>query len=277
MRNTVSQLRLLLLLSACAMQGACVYPMRAGPHGTGQYAQAMDSATNACLRNPSCYMPPPGEEALLPWLTRIVSAVRTTVAVARLLEAAELARIEQAMKDCANQANFEVDERLLGKGQRPTRKLCQETFETDGRGNKVTWAMHLGREKHQAAFECVQKELGEALSDHFSLQPHYRYDRVTKKLDLLDPKQVEEWLRDGLFGLLLGTLMPDVAIHAKGDPKRVQQVFDFKFPCPSDNGASWYRYPINHPYYKSSQGDIYKEAFNVEPKLISPGFGAAGR
>lgn len=196
--------------------------------------------------------------------------------MARLLNAAELARVEQTMKDCANLANSEVDARLLGKGQRPTRKLCQETFETDKQGNKVTWAQHLGREKHQAAFECMQRELGAEFSDNLSLQPHYRYERATKKLDLLDPRQVEEWLRDGLFGLLLGTLMPDVVVHESGDPKRVQAVFDFKFPCPSDNGASWYRYPADHPYHKSTQGDIYREAFRVEPKLISPGFGATG-
>ncbi|HEX8703525.1 MAG TPA: hypothetical protein VF815_32115 [Myxococcaceae bacterium] len=276
MRDILRPCRLRLFLPLCALLAACGFPRTAGRHGGGQYAQAMDSATSACLRNPSCYMPPAGEEAVLPWLSRFISAARTSVAVARLLDAAELARVEQVMKDCANQASFEVNERLLGKGQRPTRKLCQETFETDGRGNKVTWAMHLGREKHQAALECVQKELGKTLSDNFSLQPHYRYERKAKKLDLLDPKQVEEWLRDGLFGMLLGSLMPDVVFHASGDPRRVQAVFDFKFPCPSSNGASWYRYPLDHPYYKSTQGDIYREAFGVEPRLISPGFGATG-
>jgi hypothetical protein len=237
----------------------------------------MDSATSACLRNPACYTAPPGEEAILPWLSRSVSAVRTTVAALRLLDAAELARVEQVVKDCANLASFEVNERLLGKGQRPTRKLCQEEFETDARGNKVTWAMHLGREKHRAALECVQKELGEALSENVSLQPHYLYSRTTKKPGLLDPKLVEEWLRDGLFEKLVGTLIPDVVVHASENPLHVQGVFDFKFPCPSDNRAEWYKYPLGHPYYKSSQGDMYKEALGVEPKLISPGFGVVSQ
>ncbi len=235
----------------------------------------MDSATSACLRNPSCYMPPPGEKAILPWLSRSVQAVQTVSAVVRLLEAAEVARVEQVLKDCANKASSTVDEQWLGKGTRPARSLCQQTYEVDARGNKVTWAMHLGREKHRVALECVQRELGETLAEHLRLQPQYRYSPSTRKLELLDPRQVAEWLRDGLYGMLLGTLIPDVVVHAAGNPLRVQAVFDLKFPCPSSNSATWHLYPENHPYRHLDQGEIYKEAFRVEkPILIAPGFGA---
>jgi hypothetical protein len=195
--------------------------------------------------------------------------------VVRLLEAADLTRIEQVLNDCANQASHDVNERLLGKGQRPTRQLCQEAFKTEPGGNKITWAMHLGQEKHQAALECVQRELGDKFSDNLSLQPPYGYNKETKKLEVLDPKQVDEWLREGWFGNLLGTLIPDVVVHAAGDLSRIQAVFDFKFPCPSDNRPAWREYHKDHPYYPSNQGEIYKEAFKVTPKPVAPGYGGA--
>jgi hypothetical protein len=202
-----------------------------------------------------------------------VQALRSTVAVLRLLEAAELARVEQVLMDCANDATTQVNDQLLGKGKRPTRELCQETFATDARGNKITWAMHLGREKHRVALECVQRELGD-LADNLSLQPQYRYDRVAGKLELLDPRQVEAWIREGLWDMLIGTLVPDVVVHTTGDPLRIQDVFDFKFPCPASNRPEWYPYPPNHPYRGASQGDMYKEAFRVEePARVAPGYG----
>ena len=222
-------------------------------------------------------MPPPGEDAVIPWLARSVGAVQTVSSVVRLLEAAEVARVEQVLKDCANEASFKVDEQWLGKGNRPTRQLCQQTYETDARGNKITWAMHLGREKHRVALECVHKKLGETLSEHLSLQPQYRYHRTPRELELLDPRKVAQWLRDGLYEMLLGTLIPDVVVHAAGNPLHVQAVFDLKFPCPSSNSPRWNPYPENHPYHNRNQGDIYREAFEIEkPVLIAPGFGARG-
>ncbi len=264
-----------LLLTASALLAGCTAPGFSGPGAQRQYAQGMDSATSACLRNPRCYMPPPGEDAILPWLARSVEAARAALTVVRLLEQAELAQVQQVLKDCANEASSKVDEQWLGKDKRPTRQLCQQTYETDARGNKITWAMHLGREKHRVALECVQRDLGPELAEHVSLQPQYRYFREPRTLELLDPRQVAEWLREGLYGLLLGTLIPDVVVHGAGDPLRVQAVFDFKFPCPSSNSARWYSYPDDHPYHPLNQGNIYREAFNVEkPFLIAPGFGA---
>jgi hypothetical protein len=195
--------------------------------------------------------------------------------VLRLLDAADLARIEQTLNDCANQASHEVNERLLGKGQRPTRQRCQETFKTESGGQKVTWAMYLGQEKHQAALRCVQAALNGALSEHISLQPPYRYNRETKKLEVLDPDQLAGWLRDGQFGKLLGVLIPDVVVHAAGELSRIQAVFDFKFPCPASNSPSWREYHEDHPFHPSSQGDIYEEAFKVTPKPIAPGYGGS--
>jgi len=273
MTRDPSGLRQLLLLMTTGLVAACTTPGMPGQFAPKHYAQTMDSATSACLRNPACYAPPPGESAILPWLSRVVDALRSTAAVLKLVEAADLAKIEQILADCANQASHDVDERLLGKGQRPTRELCQQTFKTEPGGNKVTWAMQLGREKHQAALECVQRDLPKALSENLSMQPTYRYNKQTKNLDLLDSKLVEEWLRNGWFQKLIGTLIPDIVVHAAGDLLKVQAVYDFKFPCPSHNRPSWHDYHQDHPYYPSNQREMYKEAFNVDPQPVRPGFG----
>ncbi len=265
----------LLLLVTSTLLVACSSPRALGPGVPGQYAQSMDSATNACLRNPSCYIAPPGEDAILPWVSRSLAAARTAAAAVHLMKAEELAHVVQVLKDCANEASVQVDKEWLGEGRRPDRKLCQETYKTERGGKAVTWAAHLGREKHLVALACVKRDLRKGLEENVSLQPHYRYHRKQGKIELLDPLQVAEWLRDGLFGQLLGTLIPDVVVHASGNPHRIQDVFDFKFPCPPDNNPSWYVYAEGHPYQGLNQGRIYKEAFKVDqPARIAPGFGA---
>jgi hypothetical protein len=268
----------LLWLAASIVLAACGTP-RAARHGAPRTYAQLDSATNACLRNPACYATSPGEDAILPWVSRAWEATRTAAAVLRLLEAAELKRVEEILYECALVASFKVNDALLGEGRHPTRKLCQEEFETDSRGNKVTWGMHLGREKHRVALECVQEKLGPELSENVSLQPQYRYSRKTKKLEPLDPAEVAAWLRDGLWDKLLGTLIPDVVVHASGDLSRVQDIFDFKFPCPAGNDPSWSRYSPDHPHHPLDQGAIYKEAFNLkqEPARVAPGYGVYRR
>lgn len=237
-------------------------------------AQTTDSATSACVRNPACYAPASSADAILPWVSRAASAGRTAIAALRLLEAADLARVEKILSDCANQASHEVNERLLGKDQRPTRQRCRETFKMEPGGHQVTWAMHLGQEKHQAALRCVQQALGGTFPDNVSLQPAYRYAREARRVELIDPRQVEDWLRNGAFGKLLGVLIPDVVIHAAGDPTAIQAVYDFKFPCPAGNAPSWRDYHEDHPYFPANQGEIYREAFKVTPKPIAPGYGS---
>jgi hypothetical protein len=85
---------------------------------------------------------------------------------------------------------------------------------------------------------------------------------------------VDAWLRDGLFHKLLGTLIPDIVVHAAGDLLNIQAVFDFKFPCPADRKPSWHEYHPNHPFHPKNQQDMYDEAFKVEVMSVRPGFGA---
>ncbi|RYZ14938.1 MAG: hypothetical protein EOO70_07285, partial [Myxococcaceae bacterium] len=67
---------------------------------------------------------------------------------------------------------------------------------------------------------------------------------------------------------------PDVVIHS-GNPLKAADVFDFKFPCPISNRASWRPYPREHPYGGKTQGEMYQQALGVRPWLIVPILGAA--
>lgn len=260
-----------LVLAVCMLLAACGTSVGTRRTAPGHYAQEVDTATNTCLRNPACYTKPPGEQAILPWLSRAGDVAQATATMAQLLDAAQLARVEQILADCANEASAEVNARLLG-GRRPTARECQEVVGKDARGQPVTRAMQLGAEKHRVALECARHQLGEEVPDRFSLEPRYQYDPRTGRARLLEPTQVDEWIRDGLLHKLLGTLVPDVVLHDKGNPLKVQAVYDFKFPCATGNPPSWSTYPPNHPYAEFNQGKIYDEALGKAARVV-PGFG----
>lgn len=220
------------LLAGCSTTGT-------GRHErTGCYEQTVDSATNTCTKNPACYTQV-GEDAVLPWLSRAASAARTVVATLRFLEEAEVAQVEMVLVDCAKRANFEVNERMLGEGKRPTREWCAKEARRDARNNVVTWAMEMGSAKHEVALECARARLGDRFPGSFSVEPRYFADARTGRLRLLDPDEMKQWLADGLFHLLAGTLVPDVVIHAHGDPLKTQTAYDFKFPCGSQREPLW--------------------------------------
>lgn len=256
-----------LLLGACSPPGSIVRGVPA------RYAQGMDSATQGCVRNPACYTAPQGEEAILPWLSRAGEVVRATTVAMQLLEDAEVQRIEQTLAECAGHANFVVNERRLG-GRSPTREQCREVVGKDRKGHDITRAMTLGQEKHQEALTCVQRALGERFAENLQLEPHYQKDAKTGRWQRLDPKRVAQWLSEGLFSNLLTALVPDVVLHAKGNPLKVQAVYDFKFPCPASNEPTWRDYPEGHPYYPNNQGEMYQQALGVEhPTFVTPQLG----
>ncbi|MFY0567573.1 hypothetical protein ACN28E_27625 [Archangium lansingense] len=189
-----------------------------------------------------------------------------------------MARVEQVLANCAKEANSKVnDEDEVLKGQIPTAEQCREVVRQE-KGRDVTRAMDLGTRKHAAALACVQRELGELYPENFRVQPRYKHDPSTGQWRQLDPALVAEWLRNGLESLLLGTLVPDVVIHASGNSQKVQRVFDFKFPCvPARKGQRpvWREYPEGHPHHSKTQGEMYEQALGGEkaPALVSPQFG----
>jgi hypothetical protein len=82
---------------------------------------------------------------------------------------------------------------------------------------------------------------------------------------------VAEWLRNGLTSRLWGSLVPDIVIHASGDPNKVQRVYDLKFPCPDDKRAFWGRYAKGQPHHPKNQKAMYEELGGQEgPALATP-------
>ena len=204
----------------------------------GRYAQAMDSATSGCLRSPACYTPMRGEEAIIPWLSRTAEVARTTTTVMRVLDAAQVGRIEAVVVQCARQANEDInkaDEVLRGRG--PEWEECKRVVRQE-RGREVTRAIELGEKKHVAAMACVRAELAKLFPDNISVEPRYQRDAETGAWMRLDPVQVAEWVQIGLTRRLRGSLVPDLVVHASGNPNQVQRVYDLKFRAP---GKAWVR------------------------------------
>ena len=233
----------------------------------------VDSATNGCLRNPACATQV-GKDAVLPWLSRAAARAGQAAAMLRVWEAAEVAHVERVLVECAKQANSDVNDRLLGPGQRTRRELCEEWVK-DAKGREVTRAMQLGEAKHAAALECVQRVLGATDAGRFSVEPRYLKDATTGRTRWLDPEEVAQWLRDGQFHLLTGSIVPDVVLHALGNPLKVQRVYDFKFPCPVTNPAHWDAYPEKSPFARERQDVVYKRILQMDqdPRLVSPNLG----
>ncbi|WP_242592264.1 hypothetical protein [Corallococcus exiguus] len=242
--------------------------------GPRSYSQvAVDSATAGCLRNPACASQV-GQDAILPWLSRAAARAGQAAAMMRLWEAAEVARVEHVLVECAKQANFDVNGRLLGPGKGTSPAVCREKV-VDANGREITRAMQLGEAKHAAALECVQRALGATDAGRFSLEPRYLRDAKTGRTRWLDPEVVAQWLRDGLFLLLTGSIAPDVVLHALGNPLKVQRIYDFKFPCPVTNPPQWDTYPKGSPFADKRQDDVYQELLGseVNPQTASPNFG----
>jgi hypothetical protein len=179
--------------------------------------------------------------------------------------------LSQLMHECAKRADDEVNQLQLGGG-RPTREQCREIVGQDDRGNPMTRAMQLGREKHELALRCVQEKLPHLRSGGFALKQRYGYDRETGRTWLISRSELEALLRQGRGQELVGTLEPDVVIHT-GNPLQVLAIYDFKFPCPGTNEARWNPYPEGHPYQFSDQGAMYHAALGVKPFRVSPFWG----
>ncbi|WP_147444644.1 hypothetical protein [Corallococcus sp. CA053C] len=258
------------------LAGCATTEPRAGSNMVGRgaperYDQTVDSATNACLRNPACYTQT-GDQAVLPWLSRAADAARTTAMVMEFLDEADVKRVEQLLLQCARDAERQVNEDELGEGNRPTAEQCNEVVRQE-KGKDVTRAMALGTKKHAVALDCVRSGLGASLLRNVVVQPRYKYDPAAGRWLMLDPKQVARWLEDMAFDLLLGTLAPDIVIHESGNPNKVQRVYDYKFPClPSRKQSPGWRYSSRG---KPDQGERYEKALGGEtkPVLITPQLG----
>ncbi len=206
-----------LLPVACATTpGPWPGPGESSPGTPARYEQGLDTVSNSCGKNPACYTQR-GSEAIMLALPRAVGVARGVSAVFRVLESAELARVEQLLVQCAKEADREVNEREYGLGKRPDDAECERVVGYDGKGNKVRRRMELGILKHEVAFACVKRELVRLFPDNVSIEPRYGPDPRTGRYVL-----TRVWE---------DSLKPDIVVHFSRDPNRVQCVYDFKFPC----------------------------------------------
>jgi hypothetical protein len=184
-----------------------------------------------------------------------------------------MVRIERILTECSQQAEASVNELVLG--QAPTVEDCRKVLGKDAQGQEDTQARKLGRQKHTVARLCVQQALEEEenvdLRNHVLLEPVYRVGATPGPRELIAPRQVEQW-RAEAPGKLRGTLVPDVVVHASGQPLSIQALYDFKFPCPGDKGPQWGEYLGGRTSRDKNQGRVYWDYLQVrgEPALVHP-------
>jgi hypothetical protein len=249
-----------LFLGGCASTGA-------PPRG---YAYTVDSPSNACRANALYCAVAAGKDPAMATGTQAAQGAAVLAAALKLFQDEHQNRVEQVLKDCVEQANAEVNLRRFGAN--PTRAQCSEQVGVDTKGNPITRSMTLGTEKHQVAFRCIQERLPSAWPGGFSLEQRYRYDRQAQQTTLVSEEDAQALLRQGRSDELRGTLRPDIVIHA-GEPLQALAVYDLKFPCPGTNQPKWNDYPQGHPYFRSNQGQIYREALKATPALVAPSWG----
>ena len=203
----------------------------------------------------------------LPVVPRPVAAEETVTFVE--IDSAVVARVDKALAECAALASQEVLARRTN-GRSPTPEECREQVGRDAKGEPMTRAQQLGIEMHEVALECARRKLGELRQFGFSIEPRYRYNLQTGRATPISPEMEQELRQRGLESELLGTIVPDVVLHA-GNPAKVQDVYDFKFPCVDPEGRpKWRKYPDGHPYEDLGQDEVYQKALGPQPARVTP-------
>ncbi|MCP3144698.1 hypothetical protein [Pyxidicoccus xibeiensis] len=237
-------------------------PARRGP---GSYAQAVDSVSATCERDPALCAVLSGKEAGASLQRRAVEAA-SAVKAWEELDARVQKRIEDILVECAKRADAEVNRREFG-GRHPTREECSEVV-GGTRENPRTRGMRLGDAKHALALQCTEEELSQAFPGRYGLEQRYRLHPDSRQLERIRHERELEMLRAG-GKELAGSVIPDVVIHT-GDPLQAQRVYDFKFPCPEDNEPKWRDYPLGNSLNVKNQGAAYKKVFDATPVRVTP-------
>jgi hypothetical protein len=247
----------------------------AGCAGTPSQRRAdtyrFDTVSNACRQNPANCAALAGKETVG---TTMAAAATTGYVVVRALEDPVRDLIDAILVECADRARSEVllRHRQDFAGQSPSREECNQQVK-DATGRRVSRAMQLGTEMHQIAKRCAKERLGKLRPGGFSLEPHYRYDPGSGRTTHIPDKDVAALRESGNQGELLGTLAPDVVIHA-GSPFQIQAVYDFKFPCfHLDGMPDWSAYPPGHPHQGLRQDQAYKRALGEPAARVAPRIG----
>lgn len=239
-------------LAMLMTQCACVTIAPRGTPGSYGYSNApvgIDSPSATCRNSLSACAALYGKEM-----------ASTTAVLKVVLDKATKQSIEEELEKCADLARTEVLLRYPQqfKGPAPDADECRQ--ETKSQGRRVTWAMRLGIEMHEAARKCAEVALNKLRPGRFSLEQRYRIiDLETGEKELVSTEEERALEESGNGGELKGTLKPDVVIH-EGDPLNAQAVYDFKFPCVDTSSVpKWTPYPPGHPFAGFTQGRMYQE------------------
>ncbi|HZH15412.1 MAG TPA: hypothetical protein VE057_13760 [Archangium sp.] len=197
--------------------------------------------------------------------TMAAQAVRIGSAECRGVELATDLRkkVEEEIVRCVRRAEREVNDYHFG-GKSPTLKQCQEVKV----GERTTWAAYLGLFKHEMAWPCLREVLAKlVMKDGYLLHPRFYVNPKTGEWEHMPEELMSQIVtRDGWSGLR-GTIEPDIVLL---DANRVVvHAYDLKFPCPETNGAGWGHYKDGR-WKDWSQDDVYRNALEVMPRLVSP-------
>nr|QKW93792.1 hypothetical protein [Vitiosangium cumulatum] len=187
--------------------------------GRSRFNQSCGAACAAPV-NPSTgeILAPAATQAggVLEKVVQAAEAVQGFITVSRFLDDAQKGIVEDVLRECVREANTKVDEELFGKGRSLPDSECEK--EPVVRDKLApTWRRHLGKLKHAAAFECIQRRLSEKFPNNFSIEPRLRKDELTEEVLLTDRRA--------------GSLRPDIVIHFTHNVTRIQCIYDLKFPC----------------------------------------------
>jgi hypothetical protein len=173
-----------------------------------------------------------------------------------------LAKVEKAIVRCVRRADQQVNDHHFN-GKSPSRELCQQVKV----GERTTWAVYLGLFKHEQAWPCLREALEALVPGRYLLHPRFQLNARTGKWEYLNENEVSQIVTQEGWSGLRGTIEPDIILLDENGV--VVHVYDLKFPCPKTNVANWEWYREGSGK-EGSQGELYKRALGVTPKLVSP-------
>jgi hypothetical protein len=211
-------LPLLMLQTACAtgaFQGT-------GSGWTGRGHGVPSHYAQSCATNMvACTSVGASGEILAPTVTggvvRAVEVMEALLTLKDFLDAADVARVEEVLVKCAREADSKINEQEYGEGKYPDDAECNRVVGYTDDGDPIRRASELGDMKHEEAFKCVKRELGNEFPDHISREPRYGLDSSSEGPFLTNRR--------------LKSLVPDIVLHLVKKPNKVQLVYDFFFPC----------------------------------------------
>jgi uncharacterized Zn-binding protein involved in type VI secretion len=167
-----------------------------------------------------------------------------------LFQDALIAKFEKFLCKCIKECENEVNDAVLGKGNKPTKEWCNKKIDP-----KTTNAMDMGTKKAKCCEDKINAVKDRSPTEFAKAVSAEKYVPVPGG----------------------GWCKPDIMV---GSPPTCQKVYDFKTSCPltatTPPPKNWPMYgpggrtPPNPSYNNKTQAHIYKDACGVEPEAIHP-------